>query len=369
MSIFNRKAKPTEVDPLNNEDLELLYRMMFRQVNRGVNIPSFINKTDYIEKGFVRNATVYSIISLRAAAAKGIPWLVYKIKDIQKLKEYRNINRKDLDLHKTIQTKAKALEEVDGTKLNQLLEKPNPAASWQDIIEGLFTYRDITGDAYLAQVDNPISKEILQVYLLPADKTSIVGGPFSNPVAGYRFADLSRDIILPEKVMHWKYFNPRWANDGRQLYGLSPLVAASQNINSDSAGLNNETASFANEGVKGVLTGTESKNDDQFEFTKPQIDTLLKKLKRATGRAKAGGGNILFNRAPLNYTKIGETPVDLGVLSSRKYNKEILCNIFHILPPLLSSEASTLDNIKEARKALMTMSVMPDMDSLRDNLI
>jgi hypothetical protein len=56
------------------------------------------------------------------------------------------------------------------------------------------------------------------------------------------------------------------------------------------------------------------------------------------------------------------------VLESQKYYKEVLCNIFRIHPALLSSDASTLDNMKEARKALMTMSVMPDMDDLRDNL-
>ena len=56
------------------------------------------------------------------------------------------------------------------------------------------------------------------------------------------------------------------------------------------------------------------------------------------------------------------------MLDSRKYNKEVLCNIFQIHPSLLSSDASTLNNLSEARKALLTMSVMPDMDSLRDNL-
>ena len=84
--------------------------------------------------------------------------------------------------------------------------------------------------------------------------------------------------------------------------------------------------------------------------------------------AKAGEGNIAFNRSPLEYLKIGETPVDLGVLASRKYNKEMFCNIFRIHPSMLSSDASTLNNMTEGRKALMTMSVMPDMDSLRDNL-
>jgi HK97 family phage portal protein len=174
-------------------------------------------------------------------------------------------------------------------------------------------------------------------------------------------------MLPPDKVTHWRYFNPLWDNTGRQLYGLSPLVAATRLINADNEAVNNEWASFANEGVKGVLTGTDTKNTE-IEFTKEQAELLQKKFKKATLRAKKGDGNIAFNRAPLNWLKIGETPVDLGVLESRKYNKEVLCNIFRIHPSLFSSDASTLNNLKEARKALMTMSVMPDLDSLRNNL-
>ena len=366
MSIFNwKKIKPEDDYQLTNEDWLLLSNMLYKNINRGQAINSFINKTDYIEKGYVRNAAVYSVISTRANAAKGIPWLVYKVKSGSKLKQYKGISNKAADLHRTLTLKASALEEVSDTVVNRLLEKPNPCQSFSEIIESMFVYRDTTGDAYLAQVANPWTKEIIQLFVLPSDKTKIIAGPFNNPIAGYSFDDFSKELILPENVFHWKYFNPQWDADGRQLYGLSPLVAASQNINSDNAGIDNETSSFANEGVKGILTGTK---DTEIEFTKAQSDLLQKKLSKATRRAKEGGGSVAFNRAPMDYIKIGETPVDLGVLDSRKYNKEVLCNIFQIHPSLLSSDASTLNNLSEARKALLTMSVMPDMDSLRDNL-
>ena len=188
-----------------------------------------------------------------------------------------------------------------------------------------------------------------------------------NPVAGYRLDGVFDKPLPPEKVMHWKYFNPIWDSDGRQLYGMSPLVPAARTINSDNAGISNETASFANEGVKGIITGTDASFAD-VEFTKEQTDNLIKKMSKAVARAKSGGGNVMFNRTPLQMVKIGETPVDLGVLDSRKYNKEVLCNVFRIHPSMLSSDASTMNNLREGRKALMTMSVMPDMDSLRDNL-
>jgi len=361
--IFARK-EPINYE-MNNEDWKLLGQMLFRYINRDQDINTIVNKTDYIDKAFLYNATVYSIIALRANAAKGIPWLVYKIKNSQKLRQYQGITQKGLDLYRAIVLKEQALEEIEKGPIYDLFKKPHPEMTWADIVEGLFVYRDVTGDAYLYQVDNPSTKQIVQFHLLPADKTRIVGGTFLDPIKGYRFDGLSNKPLPPEKVMHWKYFNPKWDSDGSQLYGMSPLVAATRLINSDNAGINNETASFANEGVKSILTGTDNADID---YSKEQMDLLLKKFKRATERAKAGEGNVLFNRPPLNLLKIGETPVDLGVLESRKFNKEMLCNVFRIHPSFFSSDASTLNNLKEARKGLMTTSVMPDMDSLRDNL-
>jgi len=364
MSIFDRFRKKEAEVLMTNEDWKILSSILFKYVNRDQNINPIVSKSDYITKAYLYNATVYTVISLRANAAKGVPWLVYKIKNSQKFRTYRNITRKDLNLCKTLVLKEQALEEVEKGPINTLLKDPNPYMSFADLIEGLFIYRDVTGDSYLYNILNG-AKEIIQLHLLPAHVTKIVGDSFLNPIKGYRVDSVFDKVLEPEHVMHWKYFNPYWDADGKQLYGISPLVAAVRIINADNEAVNNEYASFANEGVKGVLTGTV---DTEIEFTKEQGDILMNKLKRATARAKAGDGNIAFNRAPLSYVKIGETPVDLGVLDSRKYNKEIFCNIFRIHPALLSSDASTLDNLKEARKSLMTLSVMPDLDSLRENL-
>jgi HK97 family phage portal protein len=366
MNIFQRiflKEKKDATILLTNEDWKIISSMLLKYVNRDQNINTIVNKTDYITKAYLYNATIFAIISLRANAAKGVPWLVYKVKNSQKLREYRNITRKDMDLHKTLVLKEQSLEEVEKGPINDLLKHPNPYMKFADLMEGMFIYRDVTGDAYMFHVDNDSTKEILQLHLLPADKTKIVGGVFLDPIAGYRVDSVFDSPLLPEKVLHWKYFNPLWDADGRQLYGISPLVSATRMINADNEGINNEASSFANEGVKGILTGTES---TEIEWTKEQADLLIKKLKKATDRAKAGEGNIAFNRAPMNYLKIGETPVNLGVLDSRKYNKEIFCNVFRIHPALLSSDASTLNNLKEARKSLMTLSVMPDLDSFRE---
>jgi HK97 family phage portal protein len=367
MSIFNRKKKTTkeQMYMLNNEEWNLLAQMLYSQINSGPVINPLISKTDYITKGYAYNSTVYSIISLRANAAKGVPWLVYKVKNKQKFREYTHISNKDLNLGRAIAIKEQALEEVEGTPINKLIKEPNPQYSFASIIEGMFTYRDTTGDAYLYAIPAG-SRELAQLFLMPADKIRIVPGSFVDPIKAFTFEEIyGRKELDRRNVMHWKYFNPIWDNLGRNLYGLSPLVAAARIINSDNSGLNHQNASFSNEGVKAILTGTDQ---TEIEFTKEQAEALRKKFKRAALRAQDGEGNLVFNRAPLQKIDIGKSPVDLGVLESQKHYKEVLCNIFRIHPSLLSSDASTLNNLQEARKALMTMSVLPDMDDLRENI-
>src|SRR6056297_1213328 len=134
MSIFDifKKRNIKEQEYLvGNQDWQMLAQMLFRYINSNPTVNPIVTKTDYITKAYAYNSTVYSIISLRANAAKGIPWLVYRVKDRAKLRQYSSITNKALNLGRTISTKAEALEEVEGTPINRLLKEPNPQHSFQ----------------------------------------------------------------------------------------------------------------------------------------------------------------------------------------------------------------------------------------------
>ena len=346
-----------------NQDLDDLNRMLFELLNKNMPINKMVNLEDFITLAYMFNPTVYSIISLIARAAKGIPWIAYKVTNQPKFRRYQGITRKDMNLGSVLRLKEEALEEITGTQLNKVLERPNGHQTMPDLVEELFTYKNSVGNAYIYDVAMP--SELLELHSLPAHKVKIVGGNFLNPVTGYTFDALSKLILPVEKIQHWKTFNPNWKGDGSSLYGMSPLMPGARIINSDNMGIDSQTASFLNQGVKGVLTGTQ---ETQIPFTKEQGEELQRRWRKLNQQARDGKGDMVFNRAPLAFVKVGETPVDLGVMDARKYNKEVLCNMFGIHPSLLSSEASTLDNFKEARKQLITNAVMPDMDNLRDKI-
>ena len=124
MSIFDRFRKKEQVDyQLNNEDWQIVAQMLFRYVNRDQNINTIVDKTDYITKAFAYNGTVYSVINMRAVAAKGIPWLVYRITNKQKHRQYVHMTKKDWDIHRTIQLKEQSMVEVESGPINNSTEK------------------------------------------------------------------------------------------------------------------------------------------------------------------------------------------------------------------------------------------------------
>jgi len=352
----------------DNESYQRYMYEMFRYLNTGIPAPIADNPTAYITSGFAKNPLVYSIISLRANAAKSVPWVVYKVTDKPKFRAYSTMQKKwnnPLAVQKLIEIKSEAMEEIESGDLVNLLNKPSAKGTFQDLVEQMFMYRDVTGNTYVYKVINDITGKVIGLHILPADKVRIIGGTFIDPVAGYVVSDLAmtRDNLQPDNVLHWKYPNPLWGPDGRALYGMSPLRAAAAIITQDNMAIQGQSAAFQNEGLKGILTGTDQTN---IEFTPEQAKKIRDNFMKQSGYKNKN--NMAFNRAPLNWIKVGESPVDLGVETARKNNKEILCNIFRIHPSLLSSDASTLNNLVEARKALMTMSVLPDMESLKWHL-
>jgi HK97 family phage portal protein len=346
-----------------SEDWERFARQVYKYVQSRVHVPTYERFEDYIKYAYSYNSTVYALINRRSSVAKSFQWLVYSVKNSQKLRQYKSLGRQEFNLKTAIQFKSESLEEVSGTPLNDLLESPNPYESWASLIENLMIYRDTTGNSYLYKVRNPVTNKTTSLHILPGDKTKIVGGTYLDPVLGYRLDEVTQDILPRESVIHWKYPNPNWSPDGRSLYGMPPLKSAARVIAGDNAAIDAQLYAFINEGVKGVLTGTQH---TEIDFTKEQGEQLQKNFSKHKGpKAK---NDIAFNRAPLSWVKIGETPVDLGALQARAMNKEDLCAIFRVHPALLSADAATLNNITTAVKALVTQSVIPDINDLRDLL-
>ena len=98
------------------------------------------NDDTYIDEGYRKNATIYSLINIITKAASTIPINVYQKVNDNDLKRYKAMSSGLVDgsiLHKANLIKKQALVELEDTDLHRLLERPNPAQSYASFISEL----------------------------------------------------------------------------------------------------------------------------------------------------------------------------------------------------------------------------------------
>jgi HK97 family phage portal protein len=108
-------------------------------------------------------------------------------------------------------------------------------------------------------------------------------------------------------------------------------------------------------------------NDDGVEFTDTQASDLEKQWTRKLGSEKAG--KIMVTAAKFDYKQLGLSPVDLNILESQKMDLRDICNVYGVSSELLNDpDNKTNSNKKESRSALYYERVIPELDSIRDEL-
>lgn len=312
-----------------------LNKILYQYSNNAAYVPDANNET-YIEKGYKGNLQVYSVVSAITRRCTGLPF-------------------------KHMQGET----EIKTSELIKLFDKPNPMQSRDEFIEASASWLLLTGNLYWYTIrpENGLNKgKITEMYCLPAHLVEIVGGGVMQPVKEYRLL-LGYGQALPidaSQVIHIKYFNPGYSSSGEQLYGMSPLQAAIQSFSTTNSGYTALNKAYGNGSPAGIVTGTENSG---LDYTPEQA----KQLADAYNRQTSGAENVrrlLFSRNPLQFIKMGWSPIDMDIIEHLKFSMEDICNVFQAPIHLFSAKAATLDNYKEARKAIYTDCVMPFFDRL-----
>ena len=154
-------------------------------------IASTENDDSYIDKGYRFNATIYSIVNLIVKCAANIPFSVYEIQNENELKRYKTLTSGDFNssvLHKSQILHKKALVELEGTELHKLLERPNPAQSYNTFIQELLAFGLLTGNRYIYGItpqSGQNATKFKELYILPSQVMQIHSGGLFKPVDYY----------------------------------------------------------------------------------------------------------------------------------------------------------------------------------------
>lgn len=363
MNMFEKWATKI-VQKAIGEQGNQLFQQMFSWINTDNPIWIGERQRDYIDKGYLYNDLVYSIIKTKADAAKSVDWVLYKIKDPQKLRQYQAMVEKGDTINKTMKLKKQALEEVDNNISDKIINAPNHYQSLGEIIEEYFSWMDLMGNFYLYGSPDAAGGKFQSVHVAPAHKVEIIAGTMFDPIKGYRLQNwFAGDNIDPKNVLHLKNWNPDFDESGRHLYGVSPLRAGGRILTLDNEGIDTSASTFKNQGVRGILHRAGSA--DLPDMSPEQVDDLKNKVTAMQGKGRAGG--IAATDSAVGFTKIGDSPVDMGVLTAMDKNLQRMCNLLQV-PVELFAPGSTFNNKAEARKHMITTAIIPRLNIIRNRL-
>lgn len=326
----------------------------------------FIEDTldQYIEKGYLMNPDVYSVVKRIASRAASIPLRVYRVQDDDKLKRYK-YTKSVATNERRLEYKNEALgEELPGHPLQEVLYNPNPTQTGTELIEAILSFKLITGNSFTLGIGPEAGNnagQIQELWTLPAHYVKIhKGTSIMEPIAGYslNIGDTKGQMMPAKDVMHLKYFDPEF--DGvKNFYGLSPIKVGSKVVTVSNDTYEANAKLLQNLGAIGMISPS---SDAMLDPT--QIDQLNKAYQKKFSGPSKYGKAIIASRA-MNWQQLGMTVDDLAILESKQYNLRDICNLYGVSSVLFNDNAnSTYNNMSVARKDFITDAVLPELDAL-----
>lgn len=317
---------------INNQYLNSVFKYW------GYNTPVWYDDypETYIREGYAGNADVYSVVKRIIDLGAVIPWKVQR-------------------------KKGKNWEDVPDHELQLLIENPNPVMSQYDFLSALIGYYCLTGDAFTFApfLENGANQgKTKELWPMASHVINIKFGKMDDPIKGYYLSTQPEDLIDPSLVCHVKTWNPD--SNGWAFRGQSPLKAGNKNVKMGNSAVVAEVKSFENMGPDGILSR------DGEEFTNEQGANLEKRFRdKYTGVENAK--KIVMTGAQVKWQAIGSSPVDLGILESKKYNMATICNLYGAPVQLFNNTDKTaFNNMDSAHKQMYLHAVLPVLYAIRD---
>jgi HK97 family phage portal protein len=270
--------------------------------------------------GFAANVIGYRCVRMIAEAAASLPLLVYV-----------------------------AGEEVADHPLKALLSRPNPGQSGRDLLESLYGFLMVAGNAYAELVS--LDGAPRELFALRPDRVRVVPQPSGWPEA-FTYEAGGKTTRLPrEAVLHLKLFNP-----GDDHYGLSPLEAAHRSIETHNSAANWNKAMLDNAArPSGALVfsgGDGHLSSEQFERLKAELETNYQ------GASHAGRPMVL--EGGLDWKEMGFSPKEMEFIEAKNTAAREVALAFGVPPMLLGIPGdNTYANYAEANRSFWRQTILP----------
>lgn len=283
-----------------------------------------------IQNGLKVCSYVYSCVYRLMKAAASVPWIA-KIK------------------------KGEDWEPVPGHPIEELMAKPNPFMSGQDMIERATSHLYLGGNALWGKVRaRGIVAELWPYY---PDNIKPVRSK-QEFISSYKYTDAGIiKYIEPKDIIHFMFIDP-----GNMFWGMSPLQAAGRVVDTEVEMTKWNKVALQNRAISdGVFSFKESMTDSQWTEARKQIREQHMGAEHARNPWVLSGG--------ATWQQMSLSPIDMDFIAGKKMTREDVCSIFGVPPPLVCFyEHATLANLSESRRVFWLDTIIPYLQDIKECL-
>jgi len=326
------------------------------------------NDDSYITEGYRKNSTIYALVNLITKAATTIPFQVYEKTNENDYKRYKAMTSGTFDaatIHKAAMLQKRSLVELQDTELHKLLERPNPAQSYNSWITELIAFGKLTGNRYIYGIGPDTGANVgkyTELYVMPSQIMEIVSGGIMKPVSKYKIEYNGTFEIDASEICHIKDFNPYYDGTGSHLYGQSPLRAGLRSLTTNNEAVQTGVKYLQNQTARGLLMS------DEGDINEVQAQQLKDKFRKQF-QGSDNAGDVIITPKKLSWVNFGLNAADVSLIEQYNASIKDLCNIYNVPVQLLNNtDSASYNNMKEAKKALYQNAVIPELLKIKDEL-
>lgn len=300
----------------------LLYKTRFCSIHSVKGIQSYCYEKNYMQlskEGYEKNIIVYRCVSLIARSIASVPLVVYE--------------------HD---------HEKQDHAIQKLLQKPNIHMNYHAFMESLTSSYLLSGNVYILGLST-LQKTISSLQILRPDRMSISLSD-KGYIRGYQYQNNQyKQFYSTKTLLHIRSYHPT-----DDLYGLSPIAAASYAIDQHNAVAQHNLSLLENGGrPSGALMV-----EDSF-----MSDEQRQKIREELSEFYAGGhnaGKILLLEGPFKWQEMGLSPKDMDFIAGKNVSACEISSAFGVSPILVGlTEKASYSNYQEARLQLWEDTVIP----------